>query len=725
MSAASRGPVRESLGLSNSLERTINRLRTDDSPRQASPKQIVRRRIALADQSEDTERADRRVERILAGNDLSDVSYLAVGLQRARSVGRIVIRVDDRAIGYGTGFLIAPDVLLTNWHVLKTEALVRESVVQFRYERDHRGRELQEVEFGLELNPPPIIHEELDFALVRVNSRSKTGESLEPFGWIPVDPNPGKAFVGEYLTIIQHPGGERKQVCVRENKLLKMNANSPFLWYQTDTVGGSSGSPVFNDSWEVVALHHSSVPKMKRVNGQNYWLTRDGRIWTEDMGDDAVDWIANEGVRLSWIYNYLERRHADQPLSRAVRASADAPIEMAPDHASNGMLQPAPIVQTNPGTIRVFVPVDIAVGGQPGVIRQSTVPAAARSASTTFDASPGLTAAAAVMEKVEIDTTNYAERKGYDPMFLGGGLKVPLPKVTANAPGTPLKINRSNTQLKYWNYSVVMNADRGLAYFSAANIRPKHPESSQSGNAFIRDSRVDEIDEAAQIGQSFYKKQAAFEAEDRSTNPFDQGHLSRREDLQWGQNLKTAKRNGDDSFHYTNCAPQHFLFNQNRKASGIWYRLEVAAVNELSVGENLCVINGPIFDAPKCVPGPDGRLQLNLRGQRRKDPKFGGFAIPKMFFKVIAYNDEGNLRAKAFVVTQEELLDTIERLHIDEAVGLTEEEIRLYQVTIPDLQSLTGLNFQLPKKALAPVGEEAMELLEQRSIESLSEVHFV
>src|SRR5262249_8562692 len=155
------------------------------------------------------------------------------------------------------------------------------------------------------------------------------------------------------------------------------------------------------------------------------------------------------------------------------------------------------------------------------------------------------------------------QRNGYQPGFLGDDLMVPLPKVSSDLFGEPLKLSGNKTELKYWNYSVIMNSDRGLAFFSAANIKPQERQGSQDGNQFIRDKRVDQINTHAQIGNEFYKKQTIFEADDRSKNPFDQGHLSRREDLQWGPNAEEAKRNGDDSFHYTNCAPQHVAFNQN------------------------------------------------------------------------------------------------------------------------------------------------------------------
>jgi endonuclease G len=314
-----------------------------------------------------------------------------------------------------------------------------------------------------------------------------------------------------------------------------------------------------------------------------------------------------------------------------------------------------------------------------------------------------------VQEKVEIDTDNYDERDGYRPDFLGGPV-VPLPRVTGGKFGTALKVSGNRSELKYWNYSVVMNADRGLAFFSAANIVPAERKGKQDGNLFIRDKRVDAVDRDAQIGSEFYKKQNTFEADGRVTNPFDQGHLSRREDLQWGADAKEAKRNGDDSFHYTNCAPQHFAFNQNRKVSGLWNRLEVSAVEQLSSGERLIIINGPVFNAPESKEGPDGRLRLQLKGARKKDPTFGGVAIPKLYFKLIAYREDDALRAKAFVVSQEDMLDTVDRLHAVEASTLSDKELSLYQVRIKDLEELTGLKFGIPAAADTPHAEELAQL---------------
>ena len=103
-------------------------------------------------------------------------------------------------------------------------------------------------------------------------------------------------LIGECLNIIQHPNGELKQVALRENQLKDILPQ--FLHYHTDTAPGSSGSPVFNDQWELVALHHSGVP---RTDGQGRYLTRDGAVWEPSMGEQRIDWIANEGARVSQI----------------------------------------------------------------------------------------------------------------------------------------------------------------------------------------------------------------------------------------------------------------------------------------------------------------------------------------------------------------------------------------------------------------------------------------
>jgi V8-like Glu-specific endopeptidase len=60
------------------------------------------------------------------------------------------------------------------------------------------------------------------------------------------------------VCIIQHPGGQTKKVALQHN--LVRDVDTEKIQYWTDTDLGSSGSPVFDDRWDVVALHHFSVP---------------------------------------------------------------------------------------------------------------------------------------------------------------------------------------------------------------------------------------------------------------------------------------------------------------------------------------------------------------------------------------------------------------------------------------------------------------------------------
>jgi endonuclease G, mitochondrial len=695
-----------------------------DEEREATAQQVEARRLAIQRDVADPLAARVRLERILKGNDLSDISYLEQGLAAGRPVCRIVLRRNGSLVGYGTGFLVAPGVLMTNEHVFEDPSCVRESIAQFRYERDVHGLEVASVDFGFRLAPAPIISKELDFAIVQVEPRSLRGEALEQFAWLRLDPTPGKAFVGEYLTIIQHPKGERKQICVRENKLLKYADKDPYVWYETDTVSGSSGSPVFNNSWDVVALHHSSVPETKRVGGKDVWLTRDGKVWTADMGEDEIAWKANEGIRVSRIVEHLSAKHATHPLARAILTAKDARVERIDGGAGSsvdaGEIQ---VRSDGAGNMRILIPIDIKVGAH-GVAASAPSAPAAPAAVPVQLVDPLVPL---VVEKVVVNQSNYAKRNGYDPKFLGAAT-VPLPKVTSEKLGKVFLLPGKKAELKYWNYSVVLNQTRALAYFSAANVDAASFRGNRDadGDTWFRDKRVDALDKAAQTGAEFYKKQSSFEA-DRTLNPFDQGHLTRRSDLQWGASDKTAKRNGDDSYHYTNCTPQHWQFNQNNRASaatGIWFRLEDAAIASLADGATrLCVINGPVFDAPLCKAGTDGRLRLDLKGKRVPDETFGGVKIPKQFFKVIAYVSEQALKAKAFVVTQEDLLAGIGRLRPEEA-ALTPLEIRLYQVRVAELERLTGLDFGPLAGHDAKPGQESLALDEGLPIADAAQIRF-
>jgi endonuclease G len=241
-------------------------------------------------------------ERVFGNKDFLPIAYLEKGLQASKTVGRIVIRNSlGNTKGYGTGFLVSPNLLLTNNHVLPDAVAAGCCEIEFDYENGLDGRIKKYPSFSLDpasffLSSPA---DELDYTLIAVEEFDRQKKvALSSFGFMPLLSECGeKITLGECLTIIQHPRGELKQITVRENKLIDMDKR--FLRYQTDTAPGSSGSMVVNDQWEVVALHHSGVPKR---NEQNAILARDGRPWDKKtMKEEDIDWIANEGVRVESI----------------------------------------------------------------------------------------------------------------------------------------------------------------------------------------------------------------------------------------------------------------------------------------------------------------------------------------------------------------------------------------------------------------------------------------
>jgi endonuclease I/V8-like Glu-specific endopeptidase len=252
------------------------------------------------------------LERLLGSNDLMDVRFLEQGMRAARAVARVQVRAPSgRRIGFGTGFLVSPRLLLTNHHVLETKANAAPSLVEFNYERGPQGEVKGSQVLGLDPDSFFLADPELDYALVAI----RAGAPVEPFGWLRLIEDQGKVVVGEWVNIIQHPNGEPKQLALRENRVI--NELEQFLHYHTDTAPGSSGSPVLNDQWELVALHHSGVPVR---DAQGNILTRDNQIWDPAMGEHRIDWVANEGARISRVIAHIK----GQPLDASGRALREA-----------------------------------------------------------------------------------------------------------------------------------------------------------------------------------------------------------------------------------------------------------------------------------------------------------------------------------------------------------------------------------------------------------------
>jgi endonuclease I len=205
------------------------------------------------------------------------------------------------------------------------------------------------VSFGFAPSAFFVTDAHLDYTLVAVDPGGQP-ERLRPYGFNRLIAEEGKVLVGEALNIVQHPSGERKQLALRENQLVDLLED--FLHYESDTAPGSSGAPVFNDEWELVALHHSGVP---RRDAAGRLLALDGSLWQPAMGEAQIAWVANEGARISRIARHLRA----QPLTGAHAALRDELFAAVPPPPGPPELAPA----TAPvATLTVPLHITVSVG---------------------------------------------------------------------------------------------------------------------------------------------------------------------------------------------------------------------------------------------------------------------------------------------------------------------------------------------------------------------------
>ena len=245
-------------------------------------------------------------ERIIGQSDLISFNFL----QKAIAIGRFVGRVSRRGSGggvrpVGTGSMVSPRLMLTNHHVLPERDDAAGHVIEFNYQLGEDETPLAVSTFALAQDEFYASAEALDYTLVAVKPASDEGTPLDLFGWSKLNGAEAKILKGHALNIIQHPEGAYKQIVLRRNRLMELK-DEHFL-YETDTMRGSSGAPVYSDQWEVVALHHRSVPKM--LDGQvmsTKVMSGTQLPWHDGMPESEIEWVGNEGVRVSFLVKHIK-----------------------------------------------------------------------------------------------------------------------------------------------------------------------------------------------------------------------------------------------------------------------------------------------------------------------------------------------------------------------------------------------------------------------------------
>ena len=508
----------------------------------------------------------------------------------ARAVGRIEVEGHNLA-WLGTGWLAAPDVVVTNRHV--AAEFGRQDGARFVFRQGLIGQPMTaSIDFLEEVGSP----EELTFALERVlHIEGPDGPDIaflrvatNGSGWPSPIPLAASSANDELVAVIGYPARDSR---IPDQQLMEeifgdvydkkrlapgqlTRVDNQTITHDCSTLGGNSGSVVMSlRSGEALGLHFA------------------GRFLQ-----------ANFAVSSSMVAERLDQvLNGRRPQNITPPTTPDSPGRLdqvgAVDEPSAGD-RTAPVRFTSVIPLRVTLEV-----GTPYV--DSGAGSSAQSTAVDSDEM--------IVEGVVAD---YADRGGYDAKFLGQSHDIPLPDVTNAADVLTFSTNgRPERLLRYEHFSVVMSKSRRMCRYSAVNIDGK--QRAKVGRTQWRtDPR---IPKDAQISRECYG----------SAPKFSRGHMTRREDPVWGA-PQDASRANDDSMHVTNAVPQMQIFN-----AGVWLDLENYALFHARQDEmKISVFTGPFLTAD--------------------DPVMFGVQIPVEFWKVIAFihDDTGQLSATGYTISQ-------------------------------------------------------------------------
>jgi endonuclease G, mitochondrial len=261
----------------------------------------------------DEHAVDRALERVLGQDDLVLTDWLRQGERIAETVA--LVRTPK---GPATGFLISPWLLMTNNHVLADPDEAAASEALFRYAEDESGV-IQPVRVLFDPQRCFVTSADLDFTVVALAPLADGTAPGEQLGRVRLIGSVGKVMVGQPVNIVQHPDGQSRHVAFRNNLVLSVDDERRLI-YETDTRPGSSGSPVFNDRWQLVALHHRSE---QARNAEGVEIDINGRAATDDTPEHLRNWVANAGIRVSRLVTDLRARQLEPAAKQLIDESLE------------------------------------------------------------------------------------------------------------------------------------------------------------------------------------------------------------------------------------------------------------------------------------------------------------------------------------------------------------------------------------------------------------------
>jgi endonuclease G len=605
-------------------------------------------------------------EAILGSNDMVEASFLDRCALVTGCVGRLRFQT-PRGRAFATGFMVAPGLVMTNHHVFGDATAAQGAALEFDYRYDLAGQVGVTQEFDLRPDQFFVADAELDFAVVAVAPASTAGAALDARGYLRLNPESGKVAKEEFVTIVQHPDGLPMRIALRENQIIRAEAEESVVWYRADTAHGSSGAPVFNDSFQLAALH-SSGRIQRNANGE-YALARGG--WApslEGLSETDVVWEANVGTRVSRICAVLVEKararsaaHAQEieaamqggdVLSAAIarlKGEGAGPATSEPEgkmEAPSGNGRSAVVTTASPARVEsgIVIPLQLRISLEASGAT-AAVPLSANGTRVS-----ALESEAAKMQ-IPIIYDGLDEREGFNRGFLklDDDADVPMPKLThaGEQVAAPL-LDGSGSELRYHKFSIWMHAQRRLALFTASNVDWRARKKIVDGKKVDRDTLAgfppnemifEEWVTDARIAAT-HQLPDVFYTADRGA--FDKGHLVRRDDVCWGTSFEDIQMGNGDTYHVTNCSPQTKPFNQGKAGEENWGDLEsYVQMATKKDTERAVIYAGPIF-------------KTNDRWFRGKDDAGNvRVQIPRRYWKIIVVKGDDGPAAYGFVLEQD------------------------------------------------------------------------
>jgi endonuclease G, mitochondrial len=513
-----------------------------------------------------------------------------------RAVGRI--EVEGHSLAWlGTGWLVRPDVVVTNRHVAAEFGRHDGTSFVFR----------QGIEGGL-MNPSIDFLEEIGGTRDRTFRLNRILHIEDPDGpdlaFVQVSPTRGHSLAkpirlssdsndDELVAVIGYPARDSRipdqqlmdQIFgnVYDKKRLApgqlIGTDSTSVRHDCSTLGGNSGSVVLSlRTGEAVGLHFA------------------GRFLRSNFAVPST-------VVAERLEEVVSGRRRPVPGHQTVQDRPAPPLQQAPG---------GPRAETK---FTFVVPLRVTVeAGDPYPDGDGQRSRAADGSSTT-----GGTDETDEEVFTEAVAADYRDRLGYQEAFLGS--PVPMPAVMGRRDDVLTFTADGGTEdvLRYEHFAVMMSRSRRLCLFSAVNIDGLHSV-SMPRTGWRTDPR---IPFEAQIQKECYGAEPKF----------SRGHMTRREDPVWGPPESASKANAD-SMHVTNAVPQMQPFN-----GGVWLELENYALQNARKDDmRISVFTGPFLTS--------------------EDPIRFGVRIPTEFWKVIAFihDQTGQLCATGYTMSQQDFL---------------------------------------------------------------------